>query len=174
MTETNKSQKTILGIDPSSTAAGCALLDEGGRLLDAWIIKPAKISAAPQFRIDSICGDIAELLGVVSPDIIVIEWTVGKVGLRRHKGQGAGLAIYGAAVGAVWQAVKNWARGKICEIVLIPENEWTRGVSKGQRTARISSTYPGYDLDADKGGDVADAIGIVEYFLRRKLLTVNW
>ena len=102
--------KTILSIDPSSTACGWALLDLAGRILQGGIIKPDKIRSEPQFRIKRMAEDLQRLLNELGPGIVLIEITSGKVGTNRHKGHGAGLGVYGMAVGYLWCVADCWLR----------------------------------------------------------------
>ena len=161
---------TILSLDPSSTKTGWALLDRSEQLLQGGLLTPDKQQCEPQFRIARMCSDLAQLLSEIEPEVILIEITSGKVG-KRHGGSGAGLGIYGLAVGAVWQAAEAWVRllpserQSETEIVLIRENDWTRGVPKADRIAGIESRFPEYSSDQDSGGDLADAIGLGQWWL---------
>ena len=103
---------TILAMDPSSTKTGWALLDRSEHLLQGGILTPDKIRSEPQFRISAMCRDLRQLLGELDPETILIEITSGKVGRNRHGGSGAGLGVYGMAVGAIWQAAEEWLKSR--------------------------------------------------------------
>lgn len=159
----------ILAIDPSSSITGFALLDEAEKLLDAGTLRPNKRTDASEFRIAAMCDDLETILIATNPDIVVIEWTSGKVGRRRHKGHGAGLAIYGLAIGAIWRTATAWAarRKPVGQVVTVLENDWTAWKSKEERSKLIAREYPKIDFSKDTGGDIADAIGLGVWFARR-------
>jgi len=160
----------IFGLDPGSLRSGWAVLDRSERLLQGGILTATRFDA--ELRIQRMCWDLLELLDEIQPAIIVIETTTGKVGRKRHKGLGAGLAIYGMSIGALWQTAEAWLRSLSTakrirvEIVLIKENTWCRGVSKAARIDIIEVAYPEYRKADDPGGNLADAIGIVVWYLR--------
>jgi len=169
-------QRTILALDPSSTRTGYALLDEQEKLLEAGFLSPRKRTDPPAERIAAMVEDLLGLLHTLEPAAVVIEWTTGKVGRRRHHGAGAGLAVYGAALGALWQAACFHARQAGGRVELAVENEWTDGRPKAERAAAIARLYPQYQAERDPGGDMADAIGLGGWWIRRhrfKLLSDN-
>jgi hypothetical protein len=116
--------------------------------------------------------DLRQLLNEFEPGTVLIEITSGKVGHNRHKGSGAGLAVYGMAVGYLWAVIDCWLRRlpaeqqKNTEIVLVKENDWTRGVPKADRIAAVAAEFPAYDTAQDPGGDLADAIALGQWYLR--------
>lgn len=164
----------ILSLDPSSTIIGWAFLCKPRALVEAGLIRPDSPRAAPIDRIRSMVRDLRELLSEHVPDEILVEVTSGKVGLRRHKGHGAGLAVYGMSVGAVWQACESWAAqdlfgpGPKPRVHAIDENTWTRGQAKSRRIAAVAADFPQYDAATDPGGDMADALGLVSWFCREQ------
>lgn len=176
----------VLGLDPSSTIVGYAFkeCEQGvnypGKpgekfissvLIEAGLIRPdMKRVGEPQsfWRICTMREYLRGLLDEKRPKIILIEWTKGKVGRRRHRGDGAGLAVYGCGVGAIATECMHWAIYNGCQVVPILENQWTRGVPKADRAAAIASEYPQYDPTTDPGGDIADAIGIVDWWLKEQ------
>ena len=170
--QTKMSGKTILSLDPSSTACGWALLDLAGRILEGGIIKPSKVRAEPQFRIKSMAEDFEQLLNEFRPGIVFIEITSGKVGTNRHKGAGAGLATYGMAVGFLWCVAANWLRQLPAEqqgqteVVVVKENDWTRGVPKADRIAAVAAEFSQYNPIEDPGGDLADAIALGQWHIK--------
>lgn len=163
----------ILSIDPSSTITGYALMDISDNLLAAGLIRPNKSTDPPLFRIHTMCGDLEQLIKDTKPDVIVIESTEGKVGRKRHKGSGAGLAVYGMAVGAMWYA----ALKSQCKVEAIGANEWTRGKKKEERIAEMAGLYPEYNAKTDTGGDIGDAICMGRFYIRKRkiqLLTTKY
>ena len=159
----------ILSLDPSSTVVGYAAMTARGRLMEAGLIAPECKRDASYARICAMRLDLRGLLDRLKPTIILIEWTKGKVGRRRHAGRGAGLAVYGAGVGAIATECEIWAER--CtpspQVVPILENDWTRGVRKEDRTLAIKQLYPQYRHADDPGGDVADALGLARWYLRQ-------
>jgi hypothetical protein len=159
----------LLGLDPSSTLTGWALLHRSGRLLEAGLLRPDDRRDGSWARVCSLSDSLVELLEQLRPGVILVEWTKGKVGGHRHHGLGAGLAVYGCGVGGQALIARAWARahpGVRIEAVL--ENDWTRGVPKADRTAAIVAAYPAYAARAgdDEGGDIADAIGLTAWWVR--------
>ena len=144
-------------------------MDETERLLDVGTLRPNKQSDPAEFRVSAMCGDLESILAASEPDIVVIEWTSGKVGAKRHKGRGAGLAIYGLAIGAIWRTAVSWSaqRTPLGQVVTVLENEWTAGKSKKSRSELIAMEYPRIDFSKDTGGDIADAIGLGVWFVKR-------
>jgi len=170
----------VVGVDPSSSVTGCGVLSATGELVDAWKLTPKtrKYDQTAIQRIDTMCAELWDVLELAQPQVVVVEITSGKVG-QRHKGDGAGLAVYGMAVGAMWRVVWTWIARRNhnatseWECVPVPENVWTAGVAKRKRMANIERIYSGYDPADDRGGDVADAIGLAAWWLtdhRRRLM----
>jgi hypothetical protein len=165
-------ERTILSLDPSSTATGWALLDLAGRIVQGGIIKSDKLRNEPQFRIKSMAEEFRQLLNEFGPGIVIIEITSGKVGLNRHKGSGSGLSIYGMAVGYLWAVTDCWLRQLPAEqqgqtqIVPIRENLWCRGISKADRIAAVACEFPEYNPADDPGGDLADAVSLGQWYLK--------
>lgn len=161
----------ILALDPSSTTTGWALLDRSERLLQGGVIKPHKQQCEAQYRIGQMCVDLRQLLSELGPETILIEWPSGHVGRKRHHGGGAGLSVYGAACGALWQVCEAWVRSlpsdrqSVTEVELVLESDWTRSVPKPDRVAGIAGRFKEYEPGQDSGGDLADAIGLAVWFL---------
>ena len=153
----------VLALDPSSTAVGYAVLAGSRVLVDAGRLLPARARDEANARIRAMGADLRRLLAEhADVAAVVVEDTSGKVGRHRHGGGGAGLAVYGKALGYLW-AVVEVATGRSPELVL--ENVWTRGVSKAQRQQIVTYEFPTYPADRDPGGDVADAIGLARWWL---------
>lgn len=149
-------------------------MNRSERLIQAGLLLPDKQTAASEFRIGVMCSGLWTLLNYWQPKTILIEWTSGKVGKNRHGGQGAGLAVYGIAVGSLWREVLAWLRYQppenqlVTNVVLVKENTWTRQVPKADRIAAVAAVYPEYDAGNDSGGDIADAIGLAVWYLREQ------
>lgn len=166
----------IFAIDPGSKKTGWAVMGAREKLIQAGLLLPDKQSTAPEFRIHRMCEDLRNLLDEMQPAVIVIEFTSGKVGRKRHHGGGAGLAIHGAATGALWRECLAWRRALPAEqqlevkVELILENTWCRSITKKKRIDAVSAAFPQYDPEKDRGGDVADAIGLASWYQREHLL----
>jgi hypothetical protein len=161
---------TILALDPSSTIVGYGALDRRGRVLEAGVVTPADRGDASYDRVLAMCDDLECLLERLRPGTVIVEWTKGKVGRRRHGGLGAGLAVYGTGVGAIGRTAAVWCRAAGAEVVFVLENDWTRQVPKETRQAALRSAVPEYAGVADPGGDIGDAIGLGLWWLREQLL----
>jgi len=161
----------ILSLDPSSTVVGYAVMSyPRGDLLEGGLITPDSKTAPSYERICCLRRDLRQLLYIVNPSWILIEWTKGKVGLRRHRGLGAGLAVYGAGIGAIAAECEIWAEraaegGNMAQVIPILENDWTRGVTKKDRTLFVAQNYEKYRISDDPGGDIADAIGLARWWI---------
>ncbi len=171
----------VLALDPGSVKTGYALLRArpgllvAGRrrgtaeLIEAGLLRaPAK--HLPEQRVKTICRELADLIAGACPAWAVIEMTSGKVHRRHHRdgwgGSGQGLAIYGFALGAVWRTCLQFGPGPD-RVVLVPENDWTASMPKGRRARFIAAAFPGYDPAADRGEDIADAIGLGLWWIER-------
>ena len=165
----------LLSLDPGSIITGYAIFRQGA-LHEAGRITAKSRSDCPMLRLEDICRSLGFILRDWSPEIVVIETTSGKVAQRRHKGAGAGLAVYGMAVGAIWATVRSWAiriDGTGERIKAIPENLWTGGVPKATRVAVTMATEKAYQLQADPGGDVADAIALGRWWQKQQLIAAG-
>lgn len=139
-------------------------------LVEAGLCEPEDRCAGSYDRVMGLCDDVEALLERIAPAVVLIEWTKGKVG-RRHRGNGAGLAVYGAGVGAVTRQVWLWVRGRRgVTVEAVPENDWTRGVPKATRAVAIRQLYPALSTEADHGLDMHDAVGLADWWLRSRLV----
>jgi len=169
----------VFSIDPSSTCSGWALLGPGeeyvasGRLLPPTVTIEPK-ACAPYYRIDAMCMALRKLLDQHRPRHVVIEWTSGKRAGRLGMNV-SGLAIYGAAVGALWREAVHWTdywlkQGLAGYVVGIIENDWTRGQPKARRIPIAAGLFPQYDPEQDSGGDEADALMLNVWYQREQKL----
>lgn len=150
---------SILALDPGSCKTGYALLRDDGTLADAGLLKPDRTRDDANTRIAAMHRGLLEVLKEHKPTQVVIEDTSGKVG-GRHGGRGAGLAIHGKAVGYLICAVKAAGYAPACVL----ENDWARKTPKATRQARVAATFRQYRPESDPGGDVADAIGLADWW----------
>ncbi len=165
----------ILSLDPSSTVVGYANIGFDGRLLEGGLITPDVPSAGSYERTVSLCEQLPSLLDTLGPGTILTEWTVGKVGQRRHSGGGAGLPVYGCGVGSIATECRHWAKSQpaAVEVIAINENDWTRGVKKKDRQYAVAQEYAAYRIADDPKGDVSDAIGMALWWLKERALLWN-
>lgn len=155
----------LLAIDPGSVNTGYALFEDD-KLVDAGRLHASQ-TWTPVERIHALIADMRKLIADTGPGTIVIEITSGKV-QARHGGGGAGLAIYGVAVGALWATCLQHA----AQVEAVLENVWTCGVPKRSRQMAVAAAYPQYRASqlVDRGGDIADAIGLGLWYMQRTRL----
>ena len=166
---------SVLALDPASIRTGYAYFRGPGRKVhDAGYLsgKTGKDGdKEPTDRILTMCHELRDLVEECRPDLIAIEVTSGHVGRKRHKGGGAGLATYGMAVGGLYvyatvlaeeRILDLWPEERMFDVWPVKENTWTGTRSKGERRAEVAMKVPRYKdaFAQDRGGDVADAIGI--------------
>jgi len=161
----------IFSLDPGSVKCGWCVMTHEKELVAGGHLLPKKLKASNDVRINDMCGDLRVLLDEWMPGVILIEWASGHVGRKRHRGAGAYLSIYGAAVGSLWKEIIHWKKSLPEEqrlevkIVLIDER-WTGGIDKFSRAKVISATFPRYKIEKDKGMDLADSIGMSIWYLK--------
>lgn len=149
----------ILALDPSSNCIGYAVMENCDSFLETGLVIPQKKTAEAVDRIQDMQSTLCGIINRAKPGRIIIEHTSGKTAGRLKKNV-QGLAIYGFAIGAIWQLCKL-----LRPTILILENEWTKGVPKPVRIQAIKYIYPDYDPTPDPGGDAADALGLGRYYL---------
>ena len=161
--------KAVIGIKPSGTKTTWAKMEINSReLLEMGHLKLVAFEQESPVhdRIDRMCRILFDLLQHHQPDTIAIE-TIGKYAGSQHKG---------VAIGALWQTAEHWTScNTYSKVVLIPVKEWTRDQSKAKRIKVIRMCHPAYNKTYSKGddagGEVADAVGLVEYYCNRYNLT---
>lgn len=145
----------ILGLDPSSTCTGAALVrkDNGEPVLvDGYLLKPA--AKLPYIeRVQEMVQDVLNIVHEVEPDKVVIELPDGKRHGRMGKINMAALSIYGVAAGAIFGALI----GRGVRVRAVGVNESTRNMPKKKRQQIVQATFRNYRPEKDKGMDLSDA-----------------
>ena len=170
----------LLALDPSSTCIGYALADaDTGVYHDAGRLTAPSTYAgtAKAFaRILLLEEQLANLVFSERPDAIVMEVPATRV-YAGNRGQGAGLTTYAFAVGAYWRLL----RGMVIPIghrpldqpsfalELAVSDQWTKtgpykASTKAARVRNAKALVPGYQAHMDAGGDVADAICLLDWW----------
>jgi hypothetical protein len=156
----------VMGIDPSSTCTGYAVMSDDGLLIDVGRLRPRLDAAPPPERILAMIAELPGLIREHQPAIVVVEMPSGKVAGRIAWRHPSGLAVYGFAAGAIWHAIVGLVGG-LC-VVMVNELVWTRSVPKAIRIQRIAAEYPAYAEiigdGEDSGGDAGDAIGLAQWY----------
>ena len=154
----------ILALDPSLTCCGWAVLTSRRQVADCGRILPGSSRKPLGQRLGFLGQELLEV-AAHQPRMtdVIIEVPSGHVGRNRHKGGGAGLSLYGVAVGYVIAIADQ-----IGTVHLVNETEWTGGTPKDQRVGLIKATTPEYrpHADRDPGGDIADAIALGQWWLQ--------
>lgn len=162
-------------IDPGLTTTGWSAMEDGQVLVAGGLLKPRPRTGEVGVRIDSLCEQLYRLLDDYKPLDVVIEVTSGHVNRGRHKGAGAGLGIYGMAVGELHRQCKWWAslhsHGQCYpQVHRIEENLWTARRPKVKRVDTARLMFPQYDPAQDPGGDLADALMLNCWFQSQRKL----
>lgn len=153
------SGRRVISLDPSSSATGAAVFEcsPTPRLIHAARLTGTPKNGPAYKRIDQIVDQVTGLVSTYKADLALIEITSGKTS-GRHGGHGAGLSIYGVAVGAVREALRHQLGRH--NVIGIYENDWTKRTSKLDRWNACRYQYPSFSdvWDADKGDyDASDA-----------------
>ncbi len=154
----------LLAIDPSSTCTGYAVMSDCMTILDAGLLKPDKTRDPAIIRIVAMNRSLGRVLREYRPDQIVIE-TPNAHTAGRIAGRVMGNAIYGFAAGVMFHTcvISN----KNTEPV--DAQLWTRGVPKLKRQQNVCVAFPKrYSPETDRGGDIADAIGLGVWWFRQQ------
>lgn len=176
----------ILAIDPSIDNTGWAALAADEHLAGPPDFPRGKCLQLVEFgvirsrfkdpydRLLGICNDACNKATECRATDVVIETTSGKVG-KTHKGGGAGLSMYGVAVGALVMALdlyrmvetSTWLDRRFM-LHRVLENLWTGGVPKARRNAAILAEF---DLPKRTPHHILDATGLgAWWYANRKLL----
>lgn len=154
----------LLALDPSSTLTGYAVMADRRTIIDAGLLKPDKTKDPAITRIIAMNSELVKLLKEHCPDKILVE-TPSSHTARRIRGRVMGNAIYGFAAGMMFNTCTMFTNTEPVDAQL-----WTKGIPKLKRTQNVCMAFPGrYDPETDKGGDIADAIGLAcWYFSQQK------
>jgi hypothetical protein len=170
----------VLGLDPSSTRTGYAILQGIARLdlLDAGYLRPNKTRDPLLERVRAMRADLGRILfpdpaeGEAGFEIgaVCIEIPATQAPITTRSGQ----ANYGLAVGVLLADVWDWAEGLVGarHVLAVKADDWTHARPKAQRQKVIGQLYPQvarYLETKDTGGDVADAIGLARHYLERSV-----
>lgn len=150
----------ILALDPSLTCTGYAVLD-GSRVIDGGRIRPTSPASTPAAeRAREIAREALDVVRSHAPvDVAVVETPAPQAPDDRNR---RGQADYGLCVGVIIGRLDAIAG---LEVVTARADAWTGGVSKAKRAAAIAAVHPEYNPDRDGGMDVADAIGLADWWL---------
>ena len=141
----------VLSLDPSSTRTGYAVMADALTIIDAGLLNSDPTDAW-LVRVKAIVRDLGKLLNEHCPDVILVE-----VPHQHNKASHKNLAVYGFAVGVMWWECYSFTE----ETHAINAEEWTGKVPKRRRQQNIRMVFPHRYIPAlDKGGDIADAIGM--------------
>jgi hypothetical protein len=171
----------ILALDPSSTCIGWALF-AGDRLSEYGVIKPSPSKLPTNLRIDNLWARLQTLLNghtLQHGDQIVMEDCSAQAGRGARAGKGAGLPVYGKAVGYFWARLdaKFDPTSHGPSLHLVEVQEWTQrringrkvAQRKEQRQAWVAYNHGSYRTiqasGQDPGGDMADAIALGEWWI---------
>ncbi len=158
----------VLAIDPSSKCCGFAFGTPRGMGVNIRFtgkIQPKKRLIAND-RIREMCQHFQNITNYYDPALIVIESPSGKVHGRFGKTKVPALAIYGMAVGAIWATCLYSRNIHPDRVHLVNANEWTAGKSKDDRRIRANALWKPYSVKKDPGGDISDAICLLDWFCR--------
>lgn len=157
----------LLAIDPSSTLTGYAVMADRSTIIEAGLLRPQKDRDPAIMRIEAMANGLAELIESTEPEHILIEIPSAKSAERiKRKSLGAGLAIYGFAAGAMWWQCFSM---NVAPVTAIDAELWTGGVPKLKRQQNVCMAFQNrYDPEADKGGDIADAIGLAWWWFSKQ------
>lgn len=154
----------LLSIDPSSTRTGYAVMADKMTLIEHGILTPAKTRHPPVLRVNAMIEELGDILKEYKPDKIIVESpSIAHGGIQARSG-GAGAAIYGFAAGAIYQKCYEWSK----ETEAIEVQKWTQRVPKLKRQQLICMAFTKYDPEKDRGGDIADAIGLGLWWFSQK------
>ncbi len=165
----------IVSLDPSSTCTGYAAFEirqSGLRLLDGGRLRSKGDVVR---RVLDMRLDLRNVLHDHVPAYIIVEVPTGKQQTRNPERK-SGFPVWAMAAGALWMVCEEWAADREVRYALqgprpqvVPvSNEWTRGQGKKPHRKIMAHTmHPAYDPATDKGGDIADAICLAEWWWRR-------
>lgn len=165
----------VLCLDPSSTCIGWATFPEPTPSnADPKPERFGKIASNKPRAWDRMILQTRQVFDLIETDcrVVVIEIPDGKVhGRMKSRSGGAGLSVYGMAVGYL---IGKLTADPFVELHPITQTQWTNrpGVrvvqSKEQRQAWVALRHKNYNPAKDDGGDVADAISLGEWWFTER------
>ena len=170
---------TCLGIDPSLTCTGYALVESFGvsppRIVMAGTIKPKKGHLAQ--RVIEISEDVRSLIRTTEPHMVVVELPFATARGGPHaKRSDLTLPNMGMCIGAVLYVAHDWCFNSSRSLVCTPSDEWTRGMKMGKqdehKTGRVRAAAYLFNMTPEEfgaktvAGNVADAALMAEWALR--------
>lgn len=121
----------IIGVDPSNTATGYAVLTTDGKLVEAGVVskrgKVIGLAAAREIGRE-LLAHLRKL--VQTPLRVAVEAPARRVYVKRNKGGGAGLALYGQAAGYIFRMLE-----KIAELLDASSKFFAGGFSSAETPA---------------------------------------
>jgi Holliday junction resolvasome RuvABC endonuclease subunit len=152
----------LLALDPSSTKIGYAV-GMSYKSAEAGLIKPsAGLDALERTR--EMARDVTDLVAEHRASMAIIETPRPAAGKKVNQ---RGQSNYGMAVGYII---------RVCDALLEPHavmtiraDQWTHQISKKHRQLCMASDVPGYSTKGDSGGDVSDALGLMQWFETERL-----
>jgi Holliday junction resolvasome RuvABC endonuclease subunit len=156
----------IVSIDPSSSIIGYAIMAglRPEQLLDGGLIRPTPAKLGLFERVAQFAQELQAIIGEHEPEAVVFEVSLTSHGRANDRGGAATLGIYGFAVGYLYRVLQS-AGVRLDPVEAV---EWTGRVKKAKRSATIAALYGRrYDAKRDRGGDLADAIGVGRWWLGR-------
>ena len=156
----------ILSLDPSSSVTGYCLGRDDGRVVEAGKLTAPTRAKDALARIRHMVCDVEAMATEHEPEAVLIETPAPQAPRLSNKGQ----ATYGMAVGAVIHAADSVVGER--NVHTYRADEWTRGISKKHRQRCVAHDVPGYNPRMDAGGDVADAVGLLWWWVRERKVRV--
>ncbi len=159
----------LLAVDPSSTCTGYAVMESAAMIIDGGIIRPDHAGEPVHWRASEMALHLDSMVREYACDQVLIELPDGKVHRRiAGAGHGAGLSLYGLAAGIIYATLAQAVRSRDgMRLHVVTPAQWTGRVPKARRAAALRLRFPELDLSADRGLDMADAIGLGLWFFGR-------
>lgn len=152
----------ILALDPSLTKTGYAVGTGHRQLIEHGLINSdSGLDLVPRAR--RMVAEVEAMVRLHKPECIAIELPAHHVHGRVHGMNIGGLAKYGFAVGWVVGLCDAYCAKRGARLIASDANEWTNRSKKRTRVAWVSQWYPAYQAKRDRGGDMADAISLMEW-----------
>jgi len=167
----------LLSLDPDTKAIGAALF-KGGTLMH-WNVLRSGVDDSIR-RIEVLGGLLWDTYhNLMAQTKVMPEVVIETPSIHQNARSGAGLAVYGFAVGRYYEQMHTASDGNVSGVSV---DEWTRDcrsragpagggariMSKVQRAATVAAEYETYDPAKDEGSHAADAIALGAWFVRKR------